>query len=47
MRFREKKRSEELQKEEHQPPEVVGLRDRIAHFTWCVVVSCDACECKV
>jgi hypothetical protein len=39
MRFREKKRSEELQKEEHQPPEVVSLRDRIAHFTWYVHVA--------
>jgi hypothetical protein len=41
MRFREKKRSEEQQKEDEQPPDVVGLRDRIAHFTW--YVSCDLC----
>ena len=36
MRFREKKRSEDLDKEDEQPPEFVGLRDRIVHFTWYV-----------
>ena len=37
MRFREKKRIDyDLNHEKDSPPEFVGLRDRIAHFTWCV-----------
>ena len=37
MRFREKKRIDYgPDHEKDNPPEEVGLRDRIAHFTWCV-----------
>jgi hypothetical protein len=37
MRFREKKRIDyDLDHGKDKPPEFVGLRDRIAHFTWCV-----------
>ena len=37
MRFREKKHRHQDEGDtfgEYMPPEVVGLRDRIAHFTW-------------
>lgn len=42
MRFREKKRCRfEGEGEVERPPQVVGLRDRIAHFTWYVFPSND------
>ena len=36
MRFREKERiNYGTEDEKDKPPKFVGLRDRIAHFTWC------------
>ena len=35
MRFRDKKH-EQYEGDDEKPPEEVGLRDRLAHFTWYV-----------